>query len=75
MKNRFNIKILIVVIILLIGFISWYLLKEYRSNEVKVFFPLSPTQKEIAEAKKLPREECPCWDNIKEICLPQQACM
>ncbi len=38
-------------------------------------FPASPTPLERIKAKKLPKEQCGCWDGINEICLPSADCI
>lgn len=42
---------------------------------IKEYFPPPPTQQEREDAKKLPKDQCPCWDGINNICLPQADCM
>lgn len=52
-----------------------------KSNEVQFTvksshpFPVEPTLKEIEDAKKLLKDQCPCWDVRDNVCLPQQSCI
>ena len=44
-----------------------------RSN--RVYFPPSVSDEDREKMKMIPEEECPCWDSIREECLPQSDCI
>ncbi|MBI4094668.1 MAG: hypothetical protein HY435_00545 [Candidatus Liptonbacteria bacterium] len=44
-------------------------------QDTPLLFPPEPTQEEIERVKKLPKEQCPCWVEGQNVCLPQQSCI
>jgi len=73
-----NKRIIIIIIILIIAIsIAIYFLSKNNGDNYN-YFPPQPTQVERVEAKKLPKDQCPCWVEIekdKGECHPQADCI
>jgi len=46
-----------------------------ETADLETYFPSQPTQQEREDAKKIPKDQCPCWDGVNNICLPQVDCI
>lgn len=69
-------KIKIFLFLIIISICVFLLWMFWSSKEKRFeYFPSSPTQKEREQLKNLPKEKCPCWDDIKKECLPQADCL
>jgi len=72
-----NKKTIVIVAIILIvtAILGVFYLWKIKGNNSHEYFPPQPTQQEREDAKKLPKDQCPCWDSINNICLPQADCI
>ena len=66
--------ILILITIFILIYITWLKRQNVYLPELNRFPPPSIEQDREA-AKKLPKEECSCWDGTNNICLPIGDCI
>ncbi|MBI4058301.1 hypothetical protein HY408_00895 [Candidatus Gottesmanbacteria bacterium] len=70
------VKILIIALTLLvITAIVFYLKKPQKDSYPQPRFPPPPTEAERKQVRNLPQDDCPCWDGVNNICLPQADCI
>lgn len=72
MRKRLFI-ILAIVLLLFLG-LWWVYWSNNQPLKEQEYFPRSPTPEERDAARKLPKEQCGCWDGRNNICLPQADC-
>ncbi len=74
MKKKITLIIAAIIVILLaVLFVLWKNQENNNMNELT--FPPAPTSAEREAAKKLPQDQCGCWDGIHNICLPVADCI
>lgn len=71
-KKTIGIVSIILLVIAIVGVFYWWVIRDTNDYE---YFPPQSTQQERKNAKKLPKDQCPCWDGINNVCLPQADCI
>lgn len=72
MNKKIILLVAIIIIIILTVFFVW---RQNSNRKYEGYFPPEPTQQERENAKKLPKDQCPCWDEGNGVCLPQADCI
>ena len=75
MSKKIIVRIILFLCIAVFAYGAIALFLHNKEPQSPDYFPPQPTQEEFDAIRDLPREECPCWDGIDNICLPEQACV
>lgn len=75
MRDKFILSTVVIIIALIsMGFFIFYQIAKMQRERTAIF-PPTPTKEERERAKTLPKEDCGCWDNRNNICLPTADCI
>ena len=65
--------IFVVVFYIFLRIVGPFLGRLYIDYRLKMEYKNYPAREE--RARILPRELCPCWSGVDNVCLPQEACI